>query len=147
MKSINPIQTSIFQMTESTHALLRCWMKDHGIDETEISRLPKLGLMVSHCNTPVAVGFLRRVEGGIALIDGFICDPKSTIEIRDPCLDQLAKDLIEIAKHEGIQGLLVTTVNPRVVKRAQRLGFSSLDHQLLSLRLNCSTWNILGEGK
>jgi len=132
-----------FTMTEMTHAMLRQWMNAHCVDQTEIDHLPKLGLMVSHCNTPVGVAFLRHVEGNKGMIDGFMCDPESPIDIRRPCLDELILELIELAHKNDMTGIFGLTVNKRVEKRALRLGFQLMDHKLVSLNFNCSTWNIL----
>jgi hypothetical protein len=133
-------------MTEHTHRLLRQWMNAHCVDETEIDNLPKLGLMVSHCNTPVGVAFLRHVEGNKGMIDGFLTDPECELDIRTACLDQLILELIELAHKNEMTGIFGLTINKRVVKRALRLGFQLMDHKLVSLNFNCSTWNNLNDG-
>lgn len=122
-------------MTHITHALLLKWAKAHGVSASEIDDLPKLGLLVSYQNIPIAVCFLRFVEGRKGMIDAFMCDPTSEPFIRTKCLDQLIYDLIELARFNEMTGIFGLTLNPRVIKRAAALGFEVQKHKLVSLNL------------
>jgi hypothetical protein len=134
MTSSDQIKTSQFQMTNDTHALLAGWLKGHLMNENDLHDLPKLGLMVSHCNTPVGVAFLRQLEGGDkAMVEGFLTNPDVDVVIRTQCLDQLILDLVELARRHDVTGLFALTVNKRVIARAKRLGFSLMKHKLVSL--------------
>jgi hypothetical protein len=66
------------------------------------------------------------------MIDGFMCDPECDVEVRTKALDQLILDLITVAKKNGMSGVFGLSVNKRVVKRALKLGFSLMDHKLVS---------------
>lgn len=132
-------------MTRETRAILISWLKGHLMDASELDACPKLGLIVSHCNVPVGVAFIRQIEGGKGLIDGFLSDPECELSIRTKALDLLILDLIELAKANRMSGLIGLTVNPRVIKRAKKLGFSHMDHTLVSMAFHCSTWNNLGD--
>jgi hypothetical protein len=143
MISKSEITSIPFQMTGRNHELLKTWLNGYLLDESELVNLPKLGLMVSHCNAPVGVAFLRTIEGGKGLIDGFLADPKCEPSIKTKCLDRLILDLIELAKFNDMTGIIGLTTNKKVITRASKLGFSLMDHTLLSLK--CSTWNNLGD--
>lgn len=141
------IAVTQFVMTEVTHALLKSWLQAHCMDVSELDNLPKLGLMVTHCNIPVGVAFLRHVEGNKGMVDGFLTDPECSVDVRRPCLDELILEIIDLAHRNEMTGIFGLTVNKRVVRRALRLGFQLMDHQLVSLNFNCSTWNILNDGE
>ncbi len=139
---MDDIKTSPFRLTKDTRALLLSWVLERTLDEPILNDLPKLGLMVSYCNAPVAVAFLRVVEGGKGMIDGFIADPSCDHKVRTLCLDQLILDLIKLAMYNDMSGLFGLTTNKRVVERARRLGFRLMPHKLVSMK--CSTWNNIG---
>jgi len=104
------------------------------LPEEFLDSLPKNGLVVSHKNVPVAVAFLRVVEGGMGMIDGFLADPDVDIKIRNECLDELISDIIRMAEFNGMNGVIGLSVNKRVIARAKRLGFSIMEHKLVSLK-------------
>lgn len=126
------IKTEPFVMTRERHVLLKSWLLAHVMNESELAHLPKLGLIVSAGNSPVGVAFLRAVEGGQGMIDGFLTDPACHPLIRSQCLDQLILDLLELSKRAGMSGVFGLTQNKRVVKRALRLGFNLMSHKLIS---------------
>jgi N-acetylglutamate synthase-like GNAT family acetyltransferase len=123
-------------MNESFYMMLSHWLKSHLENASLLGNIPKLGLMVTHCNSPVGVAFIRQIEGGkIGMIDGFLCDPDCKVETRTECLDALIIDLIQLAKKNGIEGLFATTVNKRVLARAKKLGFEITPHRVVSLKI------------
>lgn len=128
------VKTTPFRMTHESRSILAQWLQDHIMPDEFLDHLPKLGLMVWHCNTPVGVAFLRVVEGGKGMIDGFLTDSNIHPDIRTPCLDQLILDLIKLAKFNDMNGIFGLTVNKRVIARAKKLGFSLMEHKLVSLK-------------
>lgn len=135
MKCVNEISTLPFQMTPETHSLLKGWLSLHVMKEAYLDELPKLGLVVSFCGKPVGAAFLKQIEGGKGLIDSFIANPECEAVIRTRCLDQLILDLITLAKFSGMTGLIGLTLNKRVIQRAKKLGFSLMDHSVVTLKL------------
>lgn len=133
------LKTTPFAMTRNSRAVLAKWLEKHVLPEPFLDNLPKLGLMVYHCNTPIGVVFLRVVEGGRGMIDGFLCDPEIPLKIRTAALDQLITDVIKLAHHNDMQGVFGLTVNKRVVSRAKKLGFTLMNHKLVSIKT--SMWN------
>lgn len=136
------IKTTPFRMTRDSRVLLAKWLHAYILPEEFLDTLPKIGLMVFYCNTPIGVAFLRTVEGGKGMIDGFLTDPQSDLTVRNACLDQLIIDLIKVAKYNEMSGIFGLTTNKRVVARAKKLGFSLMEHKLVSLK--CFAWNNMG---
>ena len=129
------ITTERIILTREIKHLLTSWVEARCLEVASLNALPKLGLLVRHCNVPVAVAFLREMEGGKALIDGFLADPDSDLAVRDECLNALIRDLITLAQKNRFTGILGLTTNPKVVERAKRLGFSLMDHRLVSMEV------------
>lgn len=131
-----------FRMTRESRALLARWLGDRVLPEIFLDNLPKAGLMVFHQNTPVGVVFLRMVEGGKGMLDGFLADPSIPHKVRKLALDQLIADVVKLACDSELTGVFGLTTNKRVVERAKNHGFSVLDHKLVSMRLNASPWGV-----
>lgn len=129
-----------FKMTAYLHEVLCGWLKDRGMEIEEADCLPRLGLLASHCNRPVATAFLRMMEGNSAMIDGLICDPHYDPITRSQCIDELGDALIELAKHQEFKSIFALTLNQRMVERSKKMGFTPLKHKLLMLKIGGVSW-------
>lgn len=103
-----------------------------------ISKLPKLGIIIGCKSTPIAAGFLRAIEGDgkTAILDSLITHKDSDSRVRDYILNMLVQKLIELAKDHGITNILAFSTDKNTLLRAQRFGFVELPHQVISLSLS-----------
>ena len=98
--------------------------------------LPKIGyISYTETGTPVAAGFLRKVEGGYGQIDTLVTNPNIPSEIRHKALTRVVDALIAAAKVEGLEGIISYTRDESVLKRAQTIGFRPCPHTVISLDL------------
>ena len=91
--------------------------------------LPYIGAIASYNGTPVAVGFIRAVEGsGLGMMDCLISNPESASKVRHEALDALFAELFKLAKESCITKLLAYTADESTVTRACRNGYVILPH-------------------
>lgn len=109
------------------------WLEQRQLPLWSEEYVPALGLVACYEDQPVAMAFLRRIEGGIAMIDGMIADPQS--HHRHEALDLLTEHLIAIAAEQGLSGLICLTELKPIVTRAQKHGFRPVPDAVLSLSL------------
>lgn len=109
------------------------WLSLRGLAHWPKDELPKLGYVVYSNHIPVAAGFIRNCEGGIALFDSLIADPECNSEIRDECLDALVSHILRTAKEEGFIRMLAYTLNNRTLERSKNHGFSLQPHSVISV--------------
>ncbi len=102
-----------------------------------VQELPEAGYVVIDPTTraPIAAGFIRRCEGGYALLDGYITDPTAPGEAGDAALDLLTAHVAKAAAEMGFKLLLAFCKDENTIMRAQRHGFNVLPHAFLSLNL------------
>lgn len=93
--------------------------------------LPKIGYIVLLGKQPLAAGFLRRVEGGYGYIDTVVTNPHFGSQMRHQALEIIVKKLLEEAKDLRLRGLIGSTNDAGVLKRAKDLGFTEIDHRVL----------------
>lgn len=117
------------------------------VNDMDTYSLPKIGYVAFYCNTsnpkavikdkiPVAIGFLRRVEGNvIAQIDGLTSNPFFGGMIRHASLSMVLDRLILDAKELKLKGLIAFCLDPNTVKRAESLGFKVINHTALAKSL------------
>lgn len=99
------------------------WLNYRGI-EVESKELPEIGYIAFKDEDAVAIGFIRRIEGGTAaLIDNVVTNPFLPARTRDMGLAMIAQSVILHAAKIKIKHLLVITKDKHSVERAKRLGF------------------------
>ena len=96
-----------------------------------MKRLPKIGYISYFGDSPIAAGFLRRVEGGYAQMDTLVSNPHFGSQIRHLAIDKVVKSLIDDAKTLDLEGIVAFTSDIGVLKRAEDIGFNRLDAQKL----------------
>jgi len=105
------------------------------ICDVDMKTLPKIGYIVLLGKTPVAAGFLRRLEPCFAQIDTLASNAYLGSIIRHQCLSMVVDTLIEDAKRLKIKGIISLTKSKDVLKRAADLGFIELDDKIIALGL------------
>ncbi len=106
-----------------------------GLKDINMKILPKIGYICLFNNQPIAAGFLRRVEGGFAQIDGLTSNPYFGSKIRHIGISKVVSQLIEDAKDLKLNGLIGFTSDLGVIARAEDLGFHKVKQTIIALRL------------
>lgn len=114
---------------------LLAWLNQRKMPEEYIVDLPELGVVSLYQNKKIAMGFLRKVEGNLALIDSLIADPFCPWELRSLGIDQVVSDLISQAKKSHIKRIIAYSINGRTLERSKKYGFESIPYQMISLDL------------
>jgi hypothetical protein len=115
--------------------ILRHWLTERAVHIPNDDEIPSIGYILYTGNVPIAIGFLRLVEGGYGYIDSLATNPKAPATIRDKALDQIFTSLIEKAKELELKGLSGTSIDEKTLMRAQRHGFLALPHITMTLTL------------
>ena len=106
-----------------------------GIADINMNALPKIGYMVMMNGHPIAAGFLRKVEGGLAQLDGLTSNAYFGSQIRHEGIKLIVDTLIKEAKALKLKGIIATTQDEGILKRAVSLGFYYVPHTVIALKL------------
>lgn len=123
-----------FDMIEHLEPMCR-WLYQRGSFVPSRSDIPSLGMVINDDSSMIAMGFLRSVEGEMAIWDGMVTNPERSSEDRDLALDLLMSRLLEIAKVSGIKRIFAFTDDSNTLARAIKHGFyeAPLTQKLLVL--------------
>lgn len=97
---------------------IKAWLSARSL-AFDAAELPELGLIVDN----VAVGFMRRCEGGVGIFDSYLSNPDATAEERNAALDEITAGLIKTASVSGFTRILAVTSEPSIAQRAVAHGF------------------------
>lgn len=118
------------------HGHLIDWLHIRGMHFELADEVPEIGFLVYQDDTPIAAGFLRRLENSrVALVDSWITNPNEAPSLRNQALQLLYKRLIQSARALGLRGLLAYTTDDHTLTRAQRGGFEKLPQTVIALDL------------
>ena len=106
-----------------------------GIQDIKMKTLPKIGYLAMYNGYPVAAGFLRRVEGNIAQLDGLTSNAYLGSIVRHHGVKAVVDTLIHDAKRLKLDGIIATTADEGVLKRAAELGFTLIPQKIIGLKL------------
>lgn len=95
------------------------WFFERDMRMPDVSLFPRVGFIVRG----VAAGFIFYTDSLVAIIDGYISNPKSDARQRDEALDLITEALINNAKFHGIKVIKCDTPLDVVKKRALKFGF------------------------
>lgn len=98
--------------------------------------MPALGWVASDLESPVAMAFLRRVEGGYAILDGLVTDPEAPGSLRSKAIDLVVKKVLDTAKELGIKAVTATSVDANTLVRSNKHGFVLLPHSVIIANLS-----------
>ncbi len=117
------------------YLIARYWLEQHKMDVGLADQLPEVGYVAYRHTEPVAMGFLRRVEGDCGIIDSLMTNPHASKADRNEALDAIFSQLIETAKELGIKSLLGYSKDANTLMRARRYGFSDQPYAVMSATL------------
>lgn len=106
-----------------------------GIADINMNTMPKIGYIVLMNNHPIAAGFLRKVEGGIGHLDGLVSNAYFGSMIRHDGIKLVVETLLKEAKTLKLKGIIATTDDEGVLKRAIGLGFHIVPQTVIALKL------------
>lgn len=135
---IVPIKLNIVPFKHKHLLLLIEMLKSNdfmGISDITTKTLPKIGYIALLNKQPIAAGFLRKVEGGYAQLDGLTSNSFFGSEIRHIGISLVVNSLIQDAKDLNLHGIMAFTMDKSVIKRAEGLGFHSVNQSLIALKL------------
>lgn len=108
-------------------------LKLRGLDPRLADDTPRCGFIALQEGKPVAFCFLREVEGGYGMIDGYMSNPQMDGPTRHRGLDLVLHLVLKTTKRHNLKAVLGFTVYPEILSRAIRSGFTVLKHTLVSL--------------
>lgn len=112
------------------------WMRARKLEPIKYSDLPHLGMMVFDKDVLVAVGFLRKIEGDLGMIDSMASNPDVSKEKRDEGLDMLTSSLLIRAQNVlKLKGIISHTKLSAIEARAHKHGFKTSAEKILFLNL------------
>lgn len=113
---------------ESDFASIQRWLHKWNHEKITSEQLPETGFVVPG----VAIGFVRMVEGNMAIFDSMVSNPYASQRLRHNALDDLVGHIMAHLKADGVTKVLAFTVDDGTLTRAKRHGFKQLRHTLLS---------------
>lgn len=107
-----------------------------------LDELPCTGIIVidtnpdQHTVTPIAMGFLRMVEGSYAMLDSYITNPLSTAVKRNEALDVITSGLLRNAADRGISKVISFTSDAGIADRCRQYKFEELPYSFFTINPN-----------
>lgn len=127
----------IKRVSDSDLDTVNYYLHQHGEPLMTLEDMPAVGFSYGEMPLlPDAYMFLRQIEGGAAMIDSLVTNPKASSEDRHKAIEILLKTILNFAGYHGITKILVLTRNTGILKRSLDAGFSlQSDFHLLTKRL------------
>lgn len=97
--------------------------------------LPQYGYLASDSATPIAVGFLRMVEGGYAQLDTLVSNKDLSSDMRHEGITEVVDALMRKAKELKLKGILAFSNDLGVLARATVLGFKIIPQTIIAMPL------------
>jgi len=123
----------IRKFTDPDKLLLRHLLTARDVEvEDSLRCLPETGFAVFDQQFMVAAGFLRRVEGGLGLIDSYVSDPGFDGKMRHEALNLITTALIEEAKKLELRGIVAFSRDQNTICRSLDHGFQAQGHVVVT---------------
>lgn len=97
--------------------------------------LPKVGFIAYLGKKPISAGFLRRLEPSFAHIDTLVSNGFFGSQVRHEAVTTVVNALLEEAVRLKLTGLIATTSDAGILKRAEDLGFKVVQQTILAIDL------------
>lgn len=114
---------------------LDSWLDKRDRSRWQTDQVPSTGFVYTIDDRPIAIGFIRKVEGNFCMLDGLITDPSQPGELRHIALDKVVEALILQAKELGYVSMIATTTEEDILERSVKHGFVKNPHNLIVLSL------------
>ena len=93
--------------------------------------MPTVGFVAKLDESPVAMGFIRRVEGSYGQLDGLVSNPSFPGDLRSQAIDIVVENIINKAKLMNLKSLTATSVDKFTLERSIKHGFVKLPHTVI----------------
>lgn len=123
-----------FKHLEQLHEMLKS-QNYLDISHIEMQTLPKVGYITLLNDQPIAAGFLRRVEPHFAQLDTLVSNAYFGSQVRHEGINLVVAELLADAKRLKLKGIIALTEDKGILKRAKSLGFHTVEHTVIALRL------------
>jgi hypothetical protein len=107
-----------------------------GLTHIDMSTLPRTGYIILSGDTPIAAGFLRRLEPCFCQIDTLCTNKYMGAIIRNQAINMIVSTLIDEAKRMKLKGIVAHSSNQSVLNRAKELGFHTIEEKIIALPLS-----------
>lgn len=104
-------------------------------DVLKFKTLPKVGYIAYIGKTPVAAGFLRRLEPCFAQLDTLVSNAYCGALLRNDGINKVVDALIEEGKKLKLKGIIAHTQDKSTIVRAQSIGFHIVPETIIALSL------------
>lgn len=115
--------------------VIQDWLKSRGVYVPPACEFPEIGYITYYRGEAVACAFIRKVEGGFAMLDGLATNPDFPSDIRHNALDWLVGHLVKQAKSMQLKSLMATSHDKNTLLRATKHGFVKIPQTLIALDL------------
>lgn len=124
-----------YKKNQHEHYIVQ-WQEAKGLAVCAGDDLPTTGLIAFEEGRPIAIGFLRCMEGGFAVLDSYITNPDIHAYDRHRALNRVTDKLIKIAKHNKVKGVIAFSSDYNTIERAKSFGFQVFPHVFTILNIN-----------
>lgn len=112
---------------DEDYPTLKKWLGDRNLGDIPKDYLPEVGLIVPG----LAVGFLLTTDTPLAFLEYFVSNPLANQDDRQEAIYQIAKELIEYAKHIGVEIVQMNSTAKTIIDQAVNLGFKDTHSKVL----------------
>lgn len=102
-------------------------------NQLQPDHLPEVGFYAYNSAIPIAMGFLRKVEGGYGMIDTLVTNGDLPSETRHLGIQLVVDTIIEAAKTLKLKGIISLSSDTGVINRAISIGFHVVPQTAIAL--------------
>lgn len=110
---------------------LRAWLRLRDLSADYLDTLPEIGCVAFEKDIGIGAGFLRQMEGGMAMFDNLITNPQAPSDLRNRALDWILEEMVKVAKFYRMTSIIGLTKDARTLERSIRHGFRVVPHAVL----------------
>lgn len=115
--------------------LLEEWLSSRKLRIPPVFEMPENGYVAYKGLEPVAMAFIRKVEGGFGQLDGLVSNPTSSPKCRDLCIDIVVTKSLQEAKALGLRSIIAFSLDANTLARSVKHGFVQQPHTMIMVDL------------
>jgi undecaprenyl pyrophosphate synthase len=110
---------------------MAAWLKERESFIPSESDMPRIGYVIFNDHFPVAMAFLRRVEGNIAQLDGLCTNPSASSKERHEAIWLAVEEVMKACKELKIKHVMSFSTDAAIIDRSSNHGFSKHPAQVI----------------
>lgn len=122
---------NIREYVGNDHNILTEWLLARGMSPWSSDDMPGIGYVVSEDGSPIAMGFLRKIEKKTGMIDALCTNPSAPAKKRSAAIDSVVDRIISKAKEIGLLGLVCFSEDKNTLERSEKFGFKRRAEQTI----------------